>query len=52
MWESTSDIGGSIFDMATSYDLAFTNKVSFREDTEKRKRFYRSVKDEEKPQPH
>ena len=25
MWESKTDIGGSIFDLATSYDLTFTN---------------------------
>ena len=28
MWESKTDIGGSLFDLATSYDLLFTNKLN------------------------
>ena len=28
MWESKTDIGGSVFDLATSYDLLFANKLN------------------------
>ena len=52
MWESTTDIGGGIFDLATSYDLTFTNKLRYKEDNEHRKRFYRQTFAEEQPQPH
>ena len=40
LWQSDTDIGGSIFDLATSYDLTFTNKLKYREDNEFRRRFY------------
>ena len=36
MWRSKTDIGGSIFDLATSYDLTFVNKLEYREDSELR----------------
>jgi len=29
MWESKTDIGGSVFDLSTSYYLTFTNKVRY-----------------------
>ena len=41
MWESKTDIGGSVFDLATSYDLLFANKLNYEEDSERRKRFYK-----------
>ena len=44
MWRSKTDIGGSIFDLATSYDLSLVNETGFQEDNELRKRFYRSRK--------
>lgn len=53
MWESKTDIGGSIFDLATSYDLTFVNKLEYREDSELRQRFNQPRKDtDEKPLPH
>ena len=42
IWESKTDISGSIFDMATSYDLCFKNKMRYMEDHEKHNRFYES----------
>ena len=42
MWRSKTDIGGSIFDLATSYDLTFVNRLEYREDIELRRRFYQS----------
>ena len=50
MWQSKTDVGGSIFDLATSYDLAVVNQLGYHEDNELRKRFYRVRK--EKPMPH
>ena len=29
MWHSKTDIGGSIFDLATSYDLTVVNKLEY-----------------------
>ena len=29
MWESKIDIGGSMFELATSYDLTFGNELEF-----------------------
>ena len=52
MWESKTDIGGSIFDLATSYDLTFTNKLTDQEDNELRKRFHVRRDSNEKPEPH
>jgi len=52
MWESKTDIGGSVFDLATSYDLTFTNKLTDQEDNELRKRFYVRRDSNEKPEPH
>ena len=40
LWESKTDIGGSIFDLASSYDLFCRNKTRFKEDRERRTRFY------------
>ena len=40
MWESKTDIGGSVFDLSTTYYLTFTNKLRYLEDNELRKRFY------------
>ena len=42
LWRSKTDIGGSIFDLATSYDLTFVNRLEYREDNELRRRFYQS----------
>lgn len=42
MWESKTDIGGSVFDLSTCYYLTFTNKLRYLEDNEPRKRFYAS----------
>ena len=52
MWESKTDIGGSMFDLATSYDLTFTNKLDYQEESERRKRFYMRRAGEDKPEPH
>ena len=52
MWESKTDIGGSMFDLATSYDLTFTNKLNDQEDNELLKRFYMKRDYKEKPEPH
>ena len=41
LWESKTDIGGSVFDLATSYELTFTNKLENGEDNEERRRFYK-----------
>ena len=40
MWESKTDIGGSVFDLSTSYYLTVTNSTNYQEDNELRKRFY------------
>ena len=40
LWESKTDIGGSIFDLATSFDLCCRNRVRNKEDREVRRRFY------------
>ena len=40
MWTSKTDVGGSIFDLATSYDLTVMNDLEYQEDSELRKRFY------------
>ena len=37
-------MGGSVFDLATSYDLTFENNLDYSEDNESRKRFYKSRK--------
>jgi hypothetical protein len=39
MWESKTDIGGSVFDLSTTYYLTFTNKLRYLEDNEPRNRF-------------
>ena len=52
MWESKTNIGGSVFDLATSYDLLFANKINDEEDLESSKRFYKLRDKEEKPEPH
>ena len=52
MWRSKTDIGGSVFDLATSYDLTVVNQLDYQEDNELRKRFYRERKGQEKPMPH
>ena len=46
MWRSKTDIGGSVFDKATSYHLVFVNKLTQKEDNELYKRFYRQNLDE------
>jgi len=51
MWESKTDIGGSLFELSTSYYLVAHNQLTFREDNEVRKRFYVSRKNE-RPMPH
>jgi len=40
MWESKKDIGGSFFDLSTSFSLATKNKLASREDNELSLRFY------------
>ena len=35
VWESKTDISGSLFDLSTSYNLIFRNKLSYKEDCEK-----------------
>lgn len=52
MWDSKTDIGGSVFDLATSYDLISTNKLDNRQDSERRKRFYKRRGKQDKPEPH
>ena len=52
MWESKTDIGGSLFDLATSYDLLFANKLNDEEDSERFTRFYKRRDKQEKPEPH
>lgn len=39
-WNSKADIGGSLFEMSTSFELFCRNKLRYREDSEKKKRFY------------
>lgn len=39
LWESKTDIGGSIFDLATSYELVLHNKIENKEDREQMRRF-------------
>lgn len=51
MWESKTDIGGSVFDLSTSYYLVRHNKIRYQEDNEMRKRFYMD-RSHEKPLPH
>jgi len=51
MWESKTDVGGSLFELSTSYFLVTQNRLSFREDNEARKRCYLSRKNE-RPMPH
>jgi hypothetical protein len=52
MWDSNTDIGGSVFDLATSYDLLFANNLNDEVDSERRKRFHKKRDKEEKPEPH
>ena len=52
MWTSKTDVGGSIFDFATSYDLTVMNDLEYLEDNELRKRFYNERIEQEKPMPH
>ena len=40
MWESKTDVGGSMFDLSTCFYLTFTNKLRYLEDNEPHKRFY------------
>ena len=40
MWRSKTDIGGSVFELSTSYNLTFINKLEHLEDNEVYKRFY------------
>ena len=40
MWESKTDIGGSVFDLSTSYYLCCKSKLHYKEDGELRNRFY------------
>ena len=47
MWESKTDIGGSVFDLSTSYYLINKNKLLSQEDGELRRRFYRCHTDEQ-----
>ena len=51
MWESKTDIGGSVFDLSTSYYLLFNNSLNFKEDSEQRHRFY-VKQDKSKWRPH
>jgi len=51
MWESKADVGGSLFELSTSYYLVSENQLTFREDNEVRKRFYLNRKNE-RPLPH
>ena len=46
MWESKTDIGGSVFDLSTSYYLLTKNRLTFKEDNEVRNRFYNKKLDE------
>jgi hypothetical protein len=52
MWYSHTDIGGSVFDLATSYELLFANKLKDEVDSERRKRFYKKRDKDEKPDSH
>lgn len=51
MWHSKTDVGSSVFTLATSYDLVYRNKLRFKEDRERRKRFNepRPLEDFSKP---
>lgn len=40
LWNSKTDVGGSLFEMSTSYDLCCRNKLRYLEDKERRGRFY------------
>ena len=51
MWESKTDIGGSVFDLSTSYYLLNVNQLRYQEDNELRKRFY-MPRGNERPMPH
>ena len=44
LWESKTDIGGSVFDLATSYEQIFVNQLGYSEDNEVRRRFYKERK--------
>ena len=44
LWESKTDIGGSVFDLSTSYEQIFVNQLSYSEDNEVRRRFYKERK--------
>ena len=39
-WNSKTDIGGSLFEMSTSYNLLCRNKLKYLDDKERRSRFY------------
>ena len=52
MWESKTDIGGSMFDLSSTYYLLFTNRVNYQEDNEIRRRFYQPRNPDERPMPH
>ena len=40
LWNSKTDVGGSLFEMSTSFDLFCRNKLRYLEDRERRNRFY------------
>ena len=52
MWESKTDIGGSVFDLSTCHYLTFVNKLRYLEDNEPRRRFYEPKDAKYKPLPH
>lgn len=40
LWNSKTDIGGSLFEMSTSFNLLCRNRVRYLDDKERRSRFY------------
>lgn len=52
MWHSKTDVGSSVFTLATSYDLVFKNHIRFKEDRERRKRFNQPRPLEDFSKPH
>lgn len=52
IWQSKTDTGGSVCELATSYNLTFVNKLDFAEDNERRNRFYEPRTRTQAPEPH
>ena len=51
IWEGKTDISGSLFDLSTSYNLTFVNKIAYEEDLESSSRFYhkKDIKNDARP---